>query len=68
LLGKEREIIMKVFRRIGVSVLVLFLTIGLCYSVAWGLLDKARAIVHHTTGSKYSEKGQWDKAIAKYNL
>ena len=58
---------MKVFRRIGVSVLVIFLTIGLCYSVAWGLLDKARAIVHHTAGSKYSEKGQLDKAIAKYN-
>ena len=58
---------MKFFRRIGVSVLVVFLTIGLCYSVAWGLLDKARAIVHHTTGSKYFEKGQWNKAIAEYN-
>ena len=58
---------MKVFRRIGVSVLVVFLTVGFCYSVAWGLLDKARAIVHHTTGSKYFEKGQWNKAIAEYN-
>jgi tetratricopeptide (TPR) repeat protein len=65
--GKEREVIMKVFRRIGVSVLVVFLSIGLSYSVAWGLFDKARAMVHHTTGSKYFEKGQWDKAIAEYN-
>ena len=37
---------MKVFRRIGVSVLVVFLTIGFCYSVAWGVFDKARAVVH----------------------
>ncbi len=58
---------MKVFRRIGVSVLVVFLTVGLCYSVAWGLFDKARAIVHHTTGRSYFEKRQWDKAIAEYN-
>ena len=58
---------MKVFRRIGVSVLVVLLTVGLCYSVAWGLFDKARAIVHHSTGSGYFKKGQWDKAIAEYN-
>ena len=58
---------MKVFRRIGVSVLVVLLTVGLCYSVAWGLFDKARAIVHHTTGRSYFDKRQWDKAIAEYN-
>jgi tetratricopeptide (TPR) repeat protein len=58
---------MKVLRRIGVSVLVVLLTVGFCYSVAWGLFDKARAIVHHTTGRSYFDKRQWDKAIAEYN-
>jgi len=58
---------MKVFRRLGVSVLVVLLTVGFCYSVAWGLFDKARAIVHHTTGRSYFDKRQWDKAIAEYN-
>ncbi len=58
---------MKVFRRIGVSVLVVFLTIGLCYSVAWGVFDKAKAVVHFAKGCSYQEKGQWDKAIAEYN-
>jgi len=64
---KEREVIMTVFRRIGLSVLVVFLTVGFCYSVAWGQFDKARAKVHHTTGLSYFEKRQWDKAIAEYN-
>ena len=67
LFGKEREVIMKVFRRIGVSILVVFLTIGLCYCEAWGSVDKERAIAHYTTGCSYLEKGQWDKAIAEYN-
>ena len=58
---------MKVFRRIGVSVLVVFLTIGLCYCEAWGLFDKARAVFHYNKGHSYQEKGQWDKAIAEYN-
>ena len=58
---------MKVFRRIGVSVLVVFLTIGLCYSVAWGVFDKSRAVVHCDKGNSYQDKGQWDKAIAEYN-
>ena len=58
---------MKVSGRIGVSVLIVFLTIGLCYSEAWGLFDKARAGVHFKKGVSYQEKGQWDKAIAEYN-
>ncbi len=58
---------MKVFRRISVSVLVVFLTIGFCYSVAWGVFDKARAVVHCEKGDSYQDKGQWDKAIAEYN-
>ena len=58
---------MKVFRRIGVSVLLVFLTIGLCYCEAWGSVDKERAVAHYTTGCGYLEKGQWDKAIAEYN-
>ncbi len=58
---------MKTLRRIGVSVLIVFLTIGLCYSEAWGLFDKARAVVHFKKGDSYQEKGQWDKAIAEYN-
>ena len=58
---------MKVFRRIGVSILVVFLTIGLCYCEARGAVDKERSIFHYTTGCSYLEKGQWDKAIAEYN-
>ena len=58
---------MKVFRRIGVSVLVVFLTVGLCYGGAWGSVGKERAISYYTTGCSYLEKGQWDKAIAEYN-
>ncbi len=58
---------MKVFKRIGVSILVVFLTVGLCYCEAWGSVDKERAISHYTTGCRYLEKGQWDKAIAEYN-
>ncbi len=58
---------MKVFRRIGVSVLVVFLIIGLCYSVAWGQFDKAKVVVHFAKGNSYVDKGQWDKAIAEYN-
>ncbi len=58
---------MKVSGRIGVSVLIVFLTIGLCYSEAWGLFDKAKAIVHIVKGDSYQDKGQWDKAIAEYN-
>ena len=58
---------MKVSGRIGVSVLIVFLTIGLCHGEAWGLFDKARAVVHFKKGHSYQEKGQWDKAIAEYN-
>ena len=58
---------MKTLRRIGVSVLIVFLTIGLCYSEAWGLFDKARAIVHNERGIQYVEKGQYDQAITEYN-
>jgi tetratricopeptide (TPR) repeat protein len=58
---------MKVFRRIGVSVLVVFLNIGLYYGVAWGMFDKAKAIVHHSKGRSYFDIRQWDKAIAEYN-
>ncbi len=58
---------MKVFRRIGVSVLVVFLTIGLCYSEAWGLFDKEKAKGHVTFGRNFLKNGQWDKAIAAFN-
>ena len=60
------SVVMKTLR-INVSVLIVFLTIGLCYSEAWGLFDKARAVVHSAKGLNYKEKGQWDKAIAEYN-
>ena len=64
---KEKEVVVKAYRIIGVSILVAFLTIGLCYSVAWGVFDKARAVVCFTKGVSYQDKGQWDKAIAEYN-
>jgi Tfp pilus assembly protein PilF len=58
---------MKVFRRIGVSVLVIFMTIGLYYCEAWGLFDKARAISHYTTGCSYFKKGQYEQAISYFS-
>ena len=64
---KGGKVVMKVSGRIGVSVLIVFLTIGLCYSEAWGVFDKVRAVAHIVKGDSYQEKGQWDKAIAEYN-
>ena len=58
---------MEVSGRISVSVLVAFLTVSLCCGEAWGVFDKAGAVVHHAKGLIYNEKGQWDKAIAEYN-
>jgi tetratricopeptide (TPR) repeat protein len=63
---RKGEVVMRVSGRIGVSVLVALLTIGICYAEAWGVFDKARAIVHNERGAQYLEKGQYDQAITEF--
>jgi Flp pilus assembly protein TadD len=65
-LNEMGSVVMKVPGRIGVSVLVAFLTVSLCYGEAWGVFDKARAIVHNERGILHLEKGQLDQAITEF--